>query len=128
MSGHREGIFGWVALNHQLGTFNVSVPTSTKTIALSRKELPSPSLNKQIPITSAGGASGNQTVHRVAKQNDTSRRGCLFFRDGCIEVCIAGQRIGALDLGGSSLEVTFPSLQKTSEELEIAGEIRTGVQ
>ena len=45
---------------------------------------------------------------------------------GHIEMWMAGQRIGALDLGGSSLEVTFPSLHKTSEELEIAGEIRNG--
>eukprot|EP00210_Caulerpa_lentillifera_P003414 g3257.t1 len=104
ISGTEEGLFGWVSLNHYLGTFNFSIskrsksPKSPLTVKETLHEENSPTMSNEL-------VKDKHNFKHVHSARQESPR----------------KWIGAMDLGGSSLEITFPTNDELVKKLNIQG-------
>lgn len=99
ITGNEEGVFGWVSLNYHLGNFN------TSNLMEHRKSHKNSMLSKE----------------RSGESDEL-----IVDKDDLNDVRLAPNRkhqnwIGAMDLGGASLEITFPTDDDLSSKINIQG-------
>ncbi|KAK9840645.1 hypothetical protein WJX81_006647 [Elliptochloris bilobata] len=122
ISGADEGVFGWIALNYLAGRLMAAKPAPHAIGGLSGSPLSAlgPGVSAAAHVASAHGATSAEAIFSGGKGPDTPMdRAPGEVTAAEVDAAEAGwETLGALDLGGSSLEVTFMPLGRPSAEAE----------